>query len=303
MIMPGRKFTQGSSYRYGFNGQEKSEEIGEGFTTAEFWEYDARLARRWNVDPKQKAWESPYACFSNNPIINIDIHGDSDSTVTTPNGGTMILPNGAKIIGINNTNQGIIEGVYNKDGKPALINVAQGSVFRFELNGNVYNSLYDLESATFVGYGKNGSLAPSLTAASSEIVETHTEWTKPSTEESGKVFKAGMTYTLSNSEIPGVAQAGTITTATVTGVAFLASSLLIVTTVQDLKITSPAVSIGGYFLDMASQRGKNRGKLDPQELAQIAKKVAAGTATALELQKWKRHQKNTKERPSRQSKD
>jgi hypothetical protein len=41
----------GRVYRYGFNGQEKSDEIaGEGnHNTAEFWEYDTRTGRRWNA--------------------------------------------------------------------------------------------------------------------------------------------------------------------------------------------------------------------------------------------------------------
>ena len=296
--MPGRKYQQGSSsYRYSINGQEKETELNENITSAEYWEYDSRLGRRWNVDPKQKVWESPYACFSNNPIINIDIHGDSDSTVTTPNGGTMNLPDGAKITSVLNSNTSTLNG------STKLVNVTPGSVSGFEFNGDTYGALWSTKDGSFGGYGKNGSLVPSLTDDNSKILETHTEWTKPSSKEAVNVFKAGMTLTASNSEIPGAAHAGAITTAVVTGIAFLTSSLLIVTTVHDLKITLPAVSIGGYFLNMASQRGKNRGKMDPQELEQITKKVAAGTATALELQKWKRHQKNTKERPSRQSKD
>jgi RHS repeat-associated protein len=92
MIEPGRKFVQGvKKYRYGFNGQEKSDEIkGEGNSyTAEFWEYDPRIGRRWNVDPVSKEWESPYATFSNNPIVNIDPNGDTDSTYKTPGGGSI----------------------------------------------------------------------------------------------------------------------------------------------------------------------------------------------------------------------
>jgi hypothetical protein len=66
-----------SKYRFGFNTQEAEEEIaGEGnIFTAEFWEYDARLGRRWNRDPIRKVWESPYACFLNNPIYIIDPFG------------------------------------------------------------------------------------------------------------------------------------------------------------------------------------------------------------------------------------
>ena len=79
--MPGRKFDNGSGYRYGFEGQEKSNEIkSEGTSyTAEFWEYNPRLGRRWNIDPKRNASISPYACFNNNPIWFKDALGDSAS--------------------------------------------------------------------------------------------------------------------------------------------------------------------------------------------------------------------------------
>ncbi len=78
MQMPGRKFTaSSSSYRYGFNGQENSTEIAAGLTTAMYWEYDSRIGRRWNVDPVLKEWESPYLCFSGNPILLSDPDGDN----------------------------------------------------------------------------------------------------------------------------------------------------------------------------------------------------------------------------------
>jgi hypothetical protein len=69
----------GRKYRFGFNGQERDYEINsEGnINTAPFWEYDARLGRRWNVDPKPRVSESTYATFANNPIFFIDFHGDS----------------------------------------------------------------------------------------------------------------------------------------------------------------------------------------------------------------------------------
>jgi RHS repeat-associated protein len=77
MTMPGRKYSQpNSNYRYGFNGQEKSTEIGEIYT-AEFWEYDPRIGRRWNIDPVTNPSESPYSCLSNNPISIIDPDGST----------------------------------------------------------------------------------------------------------------------------------------------------------------------------------------------------------------------------------
>jgi hypothetical protein len=76
MAMPGRTYSSQSGYRYGFNGQEKSDEIAAGLTTAMYWEYDSRTGRRWNVDPVVKVWESSYSTFESNPISNNDIEGD-----------------------------------------------------------------------------------------------------------------------------------------------------------------------------------------------------------------------------------
>jgi hypothetical protein len=67
-------------YRFGYNGQEKVNEIaGIGnHNTAEFWEYDTRLGRRWNLDPefKKMPFASPYTTNFNNPILILDPHGD-----------------------------------------------------------------------------------------------------------------------------------------------------------------------------------------------------------------------------------
>ena len=81
MAIPERQWYTGSdssNYRYGFNGQEKDNEVaGNGNSmTAEYWQYDSRLGRRWNIDPVVKNWESGYACFSNIPIVFIDPNGD-----------------------------------------------------------------------------------------------------------------------------------------------------------------------------------------------------------------------------------
>jgi hypothetical protein len=85
MVMPGRKFSANivygganapQRYRYGFNGQERDTDVGENINTAMFWEYDARIGRRWNVDPKPNISVSPYNCFGGNPIFYSDYLGD-----------------------------------------------------------------------------------------------------------------------------------------------------------------------------------------------------------------------------------
>ena len=88
MQMPGRKYTNGgSSYRYGFNGQEKSTEINDDSYTAEFWQYDSRIGRRFNIDPIEKVDESPYLCFGGNPIMYADplgLDAEEPKTKTLP---------------------------------------------------------------------------------------------------------------------------------------------------------------------------------------------------------------------------
>jgi hypothetical protein len=76
--MPGRKFQQStSSYRYSINGQEKESELNENITTALYWEYDSRIVRRWNIDPKPSIGISVYSSFANNPILLSDPFGDT----------------------------------------------------------------------------------------------------------------------------------------------------------------------------------------------------------------------------------
>ena len=66
------------TYRFGFNGQMKVNEIaGTGnHNSALFWEYDTRMGRRWNLDPKPNIPESQYSVMGDNPIWRNDILGD-----------------------------------------------------------------------------------------------------------------------------------------------------------------------------------------------------------------------------------
>ena len=84
--MPGRSFSS-EKYRYGFNGQEKSDEIFANSTTALFWEYDSRIGRRWNVDPVPKTSISGYEVLGNNPNMYIDPLGDKRKDTKNSFGG------------------------------------------------------------------------------------------------------------------------------------------------------------------------------------------------------------------------
>lgn len=87
--MPGRNYST-DIYRFSINGQEKSTEISFNSTTAQFWQYDSRIVRRWNVDPLVKEFESSYLVFGGNPVLLSDPNGDvagggGDPTPKSPN--------------------------------------------------------------------------------------------------------------------------------------------------------------------------------------------------------------------------
>jgi RHS repeat-associated protein len=70
----------GSSYRYGFNGMEKDDEVkgsGNSYTTL-YRQYDSRLGRWQSLDPAESElpWQSPYIAMNGNPILLKDPNGD-----------------------------------------------------------------------------------------------------------------------------------------------------------------------------------------------------------------------------------
>jgi RHS repeat-associated protein len=80
MVMPGREYSNGA-YRFGFNGQEKDNELIDGANayTADFWEYSPRTGRRYNLDPTFFEYVSPISTFLNNPILFTDPNGETVS--------------------------------------------------------------------------------------------------------------------------------------------------------------------------------------------------------------------------------
>jgi hypothetical protein len=90
-LLPGRNYSS-SSYRFGFNSQEKVDEMHGAAGThysAQFWEMDPRIGRRWERDPVMKFHESPYAILGNNPIWFVDLNG-ADSTLYSSKDGSFI---------------------------------------------------------------------------------------------------------------------------------------------------------------------------------------------------------------------
>lgn len=79
MIQPGRKYSAGSGYRYGFNGKENGNEVeGEGNQQDYGMRiYDTRLGRFLSVDPLSASYPSwsPYPFAMNDVIRCIDLDG------------------------------------------------------------------------------------------------------------------------------------------------------------------------------------------------------------------------------------
>ena len=74
-----------------FNGQRRNTEISPTAQTAQFWEYNGDVGRRWNVDPKPNPSISIYVCFLNNPLLIQDIYGDTTRAVFDGKTGTMTI--------------------------------------------------------------------------------------------------------------------------------------------------------------------------------------------------------------------
>ena len=78
MEMANRGFPGNGSYKYGYQGSEKDNEVnsadGTSYTT-EFRQLDPRLGRWFSVDPVFQPWQSPYTSMDNNPINLNDVRG------------------------------------------------------------------------------------------------------------------------------------------------------------------------------------------------------------------------------------
>jgi hypothetical protein len=78
--MPGRSYSS-PSYRYGYQGSEKDDEItgvGQAHISTFYREGDTRLATWWSEDPKvnDQPWQSPYSYMDRSPVRSNDPKGD-----------------------------------------------------------------------------------------------------------------------------------------------------------------------------------------------------------------------------------
>ena len=135
--MPGRKFSQpNSSYRYGFNGKEKDNEVkGEGNQQDYGMRiYDPRLGRFLSVDPITKKYPelTPYQFASNRCIQGIDIDG-LEVFLVTGNAGIFMLVGGMEY------NVGI---AFSKDGIALVAGVTTQAGIGLEAGASVTGTFF-----------------------------------------------------------------------------------------------------------------------------------------------------------------
>jgi RHS repeat-associated protein len=140
MVMPGRKYSAGSRYRYGFNGKENDNEIkGEGNEEDYGLRvYDPRTARFFSIDPlgKKFPYWTPYQFSGNSPIRYVDLDGAeifdpltkwfmTDAAITITKKPTSAKAKVyATIIGVGNSVQGVVQAPINIIAHP--VNSAKG---------------------------------------------------------------------------------------------------------------------------------------------------------------------------------
>jgi hypothetical protein len=165
---------QRDGYRYGFNGIEKADEIsGKGnHYTALFGEYDSRLGRRWNQDPKPNPSISNYAVFANNPIWYSDVLLDTIGVNWLRTDASL------KNAGNNIKNQ-VNDGVF------AVFAHANSQGIQYEVNGNnflaktveEFNTAMSQESKEWQTAMKDGTkitlVIYACNAASNEYYDNH----------------------------------------------------------------------------------------------------------------------------------
>ena len=79
MVQPGRSYSSGDGYRYGFNGMEKDDEVKGAGNFLDFGAriYDPRLGRFFSIDPlaPDYPWNSPYAFSENRVVDAVELEG------------------------------------------------------------------------------------------------------------------------------------------------------------------------------------------------------------------------------------
>jgi RHS repeat-associated protein len=154
--------------RYGFNGQEMDNEIsGSGNSyTAEFWQYDPRLGRRWNLDPKPQVGLSRYSVMNDSPIWLTDPNGDCppgvkcDDVVGKPE---ISADNGGK-------NNNRVGRSTTRNHKGVDIIAPKGADIKAVMGGEVFKVINNHQSDEYSGKRNPSNPKPSTTGLGNTVI-------------------------------------------------------------------------------------------------------------------------------------
>ena len=192
-------------YRYFFNGQEADNEVlGEGVSlSAEFWQYDTRLGRRWNVDPVFKEYESPYACFAGNPVWLKDPLGKSS---WKPDSGALAQNNEVRFIAEADDNlqtlsiQSGISLEQLEDNYRGL-NIVEGQSYSFDkitsikrMNDFLQNHNNTEHNCMFFAMYVNGVPSPPFSVLPEMVLNNFTNLSSPSEAKIGDIITYSETF-------------------------------------------------------------------------------------------------------------
>ncbi|WP_281335995.1 DUF6443 domain-containing protein [Flavobacterium eburneipallidum] len=264
--------------KYKYNGKELQDELGLNVYDMEARNYDPALGRFMNIDPMAESYyqHTPYNFVGSNPIVRTDPTGmdwytDAKGNQTynenlTKDNASSILKEGQNYSGTTAT-----ENVSNDVGNYTLTYNADGSISSSNSpqgNSTPISNITEAEASQPMALAVATTI---LTAVEIDILTPDPTDLMPQ-----------------KWVVDGVAS-------------IIAAGIITYYSTDSYSSSTPSTTIGHY--DSMSQRGSNNGKLQDDELESIRAKKAAGTASSSDLQKLKKHEKNTGQRSSRQSKD
>jgi hypothetical protein len=152
MLMPDRYPAAGNGYRFGYNTQEKVNEIaGIGnWYTAKYWEYCSRTGTRKNPDPIRNPSLSPYAVFDGNPILKSDEEGNTPTAVIGLFVGVVEagIDLGSQVVGNMAKGKSIGQAFKEVDYADVGLSFAQGFVDGTTLGASKFSGLSDAAFGT-----------------------------------------------------------------------------------------------------------------------------------------------------------